>query len=572
MQKKNVVKPYVKQFYKGNRLNVAIVVFSLLLGMVVSMWISWLLQLIVDLISGVNIGFSFEEVVWLSVGLLLADAVFTTLKYFFLPRFMAKGMAQYKNYVYKKLSEKSVSAFSGENTSLYISALSNDTQVIKTGYLYNIFAIIYSALLLVSAIALMCYYSVILTVLSILFALLPFIAALATGNMMVTAEKTLSKKNQSYLETLKDSLIGFSVIKSFKAEAQMYRIFSNKIREAAKAEVTAQKRKILVQAIASASGNILQIGIFLVGAYFALSGGAISAGTAIVFVQLLNFVINPVQQIPQALAERKAAKALIEKLATALEENVREEGKTQKTELKNAIELRNITFGYKENKTVLNGVDFLFEKGKSYCVVGSSGSGKTTLLNMLTAANSIYSGAVYYDGTDLRDIASEALYEMVSVIQQNVFIFDASVRENITLFREFPKEEVERAVHLSGLSELIAERGEEYLCGENGKNLSGGEKQRIAIARSLLRKSQVLLVDEATASLDRETAFNVSSSLLALDGVTKIIVTHALEGGLLKKYDCILCMKNGRICEYGSFEELMERKGYFYSLYTVSQE
>lgn len=139
------------------------------------------------------------------------------------------------------------------------------------------------------------------------------------------------------------------------------------------------------------------------------------------------------------------------------------------------------------------------------------------------------------------------------------------------MFHEFPKAEVDRAIELSGLSKLIAERGEDYLCGENGSGLSGGEKQRISIARSLLKKSQVLLVDEATAALDAETAYQVSSAILGLDGVTSIVVTHALDEALLKRYDGIITLKNGSIVETGTFDELIAEKGYFYSLFTISQ-
>ena len=152
-----------------------------------------------------------------------------------------------------------------------------------------------------------------------------------------------------------------------------------------------------------------------------------------------------------------------------------------------------------------------------------------------------------------------------------MFIFNATIRENITLFADFPKEAVERAIRLSGLSQLIAERGEDYLCGENGSGLSGGEKQRISIARSLLKNAQVLLVDEATAALDAQTAHQVSHALLDLSGMTRIVVTHTLEESVLRRYDAILTLRDGRIAEQGSFEELMERRGYFYSLYTVSQ-
>ena len=373
------------------------------------------------------------------------------------------------------------------------------------------------------------------------------------------------------MSTLKDSLIGFAVIKSFRAEAQMCRIFSEAVKEVTDAKTFRKKMSILVNGLSASSGTILQFSIFLIGAYLALNGHGLSAGSVLVFVQLLNFVINPIGAIPQALAEIKASKTLIAKVAEALESNVREEGLGCKKELVTGITVDSLSFGYGEETPVLQDVNFTFGAGKSYAIVGSSGSGKSTLLNLLMASYDDYTGSICYDEAELRQISSDSLYEMVSVVQQNVFIFNASIRNNITMFSDFPREEVDRAIELSGLSKLIAERGEDYLCGENGSGLSGGEKQRISIARSLLKKSQVLLVDEATAALDAQIAFQVSNAILNLDGLTRIVVTHSLDENLLKKYDCVLTLKNGSIAESGSFDELMEKKGYFYSLFTVSQ-
>ena len=139
------------------------------------------------------------------------------------------------------------------------------------------------------------------------------------------------------------------------------------------------------------------------------------------------------------------------------------------------------------------------------------------------------------------------------------------------MFSDFPEEEIERAIRLSGLSELIREKGEDYLCGENGSGLSGGERQRISIARALLRKTPVLFVDEATASLDAETSFGVLDAILKLDGYTRIIVTHDLDESILRRCTGLFALKNGMVSEQGSFSELMDQKGYFYSLYTVAQ-
>ncbi|MBR5755892.1 MAG: ABC transporter ATP-binding protein, partial [Erysipelotrichaceae bacterium] len=161
--------------------------------------------------------------------------------------------------------------------------------------------------------------------------------------------------------------------------------------------------------------------------------------------------------------------------------------------------------------------------------------------------------------------------DLVSIIQQNVFVFNSTIRDNITMFSQFPEEEVDRAVRMSGLEKLIEEKGEDYLCGENGSGLSGGERQRISIARALLRKTPVLFVDEATASLDAETSFGVLDAILNLDGFTRAIVTHDLDENILRRCTGLFTLKNGKVAEKGTFDELMDRKDYFYSLFTVSQ-
>lgn len=571
MRKHNKLRPFTRQFYRGNGWRFTLAMVHTLLSTAAALMISWLLQIIIDLATGADTGFAFAQIVVLTACCLLLDAAAWGFAYLSKPRFITRGIGQYKNYIFERICEKGISAFSGENSAVYISALSNDAAAIEANYLGNIFVIVDCVLMFAGALALMFYYSPLLTLISIGLSVLPLLVSILTGGLVAKAEKQVSDKNASYMTTLKDSLEGFSVIKSFRAEARMCRIFADKVGEVSAAKCLRKKMSILVRLLSSFAGSFVQLGVFLIGAYLALNGSGLSAGSVLVFGQLMNFVINPIGTIPTALAEIKAAKALIFKIADALEGNVRGEGTENKNTLSSAITVRDLSFGYEREKPVLREVNCTFEAGRSYAIVGASGSGKSTLLNLLMASSSGYTGSICYDETPLQDICSESLYEMVSGVQQNVFIFNASIRDNITMFSEFPREEVDQAIKLSGLSALIDERGEDYLCGENGSGLSGGEKQRISIARSLLKKSQVLFVDEATASLDVQTAFLVSHAILDLDGLTRIVVTHALDETVLKRYDCVLTLKNGSIAETGTFDELMKKKGYFYSLYTVSQ-
>lgn len=565
------IRAYTKQFYRGNGVYFVLAMVQTALMVASQLLISWLLQQVIDLITGTDIGFTLGEVTALAIGTLFLMLFSYGFAYLSKPKFISKAIGQYQTYVFERLSRKGISAFYGENISLYISALSNDIAIIENNYLSNLFVMIDNIVIFVGALALMFWYSPTLTLISIGLTVLPLAASIFTGNMAADAEKKVSDRNEDYMSTLRDSLVGFSVIKSFRAEMQICRIYMEKVRAVSGSKCLKRKMYILVEMLSTLAGATVQFGVFLVGAYLALSGSAISAGSVLVFVQLLNYVVNPIGAIPQSLAQRNAARKLIEKLASSLDENIREEGSADKRELNDSINVCGLSFGYEEDKQVLKNIDLRFEKGKSYAIVGASGSGKSTLLNLLMASRSNYSGSILYDDTPIQEIASHALYDMVSVVQQNVFIFNASIRENITMFSEFPKEDVDRAIMLSGLSELIAQRGEDYLCGENGSGLSGGEKQRVSIARSLLKNAQVLLADEATAALDTETAARVTDSILNLVDVTRIVVTHDLDRPILERFDEIIVLKNGSVVEKGDFTSLMEKREYFYSLFTVSQ-
>lgn len=565
------IRPYTRQFYRKNGFCFALALVQIVLMTAANLLISWLIQQILDLVAGEQIAFSLSELMGISALCIAGIVAAFVCAYFSKPRFISRAIGQYKNYVFEQLSKKSISAFSTENTSLYISALSNDAAAIENNYLSNLFGIIEQSLMFVAALVMMFCYNPLLTVVSVALSLLPIVVSILAGSRVAVAEKHVSDQNEAYMSTLRDSLVGFSVIKSFRAELQMCRMFAEGVRQVSDAKEKRRKISILIQMFSSIARVVVQLGVFLVGAYLALSGQSVTVGTVLVFVQLLNYVLTPITQIPTYLAECKAAKALIRKLADALTQNIREEGMTEPHHLTDGIHLQDVSFGYEAGKPVLQDINFTFQAGKSYAIVGASGSGKSTLLNLLMASHREYAGSIRYDDVELKQISSHSLYEMVSVIQQNVFLFHSSIQDNITMFSDFPKEEVDRAIELSGLSALIASRGEQDLCGENGSGLSGGEKQRISIARSLLKKAQVLLVDEATAALDAQTAFQVSSAILDLHNLTRIVVTHSLDENLLKRYDCVLTLKNGRITESGSFEELMEKKGYLYSLFTISQ-
>ncbi len=571
MKHKPLARQLTAQFFRGNVPMFALAVFAALTGGTLNLIMTWLMQQLIDAASGLPGALPLGQLAWITGGFILLCAALMLLKYASEPRFIEKAMRQYKDFAFQKLTEKSISSFRAESTAAYLSALTNDAASIEADDLSQLLSVITKAVTFFGALAMMLWYSPLMTAIAAGVTVLPLIASLLTGGQLQAAEKRVSDQNRDFTAALSDCLGGFSVVKTFRAEKEIFRLFAESNRALEQEKFSRRRLKALVGMIGATTGIIAQLGVFLAGAYLALTGKGLTAGAVILFVNLMNFMIEPVAELPALLAARKAARGLIAKLADALEQDEVQPDGVQIAPLMRQLRLEDVRFSYDGETEILRGVSAVFDAGKAYAIVGASGSGKSTLLNLLTTPGMAYAGKILLDGTELRTVSPESLYETVSVIQQNVFVFNASIRDNVTMFRSFPPEELAQAVRRAQLEALLAERGEDYLCGENSSGLSGGEKQRISIARSLLKHASVLLADEATAALDAQTAHQVTDDILSLSGVTRIVVTHTLEQAALRRYDGILVLKDGRIAESGSFDDLMAQKGYFYALYTVSQ-
>ena len=569
--KKPLGKQLRGQFFYKNIPIFCLAVFAALAAGSLNLILSWIIQQLMDTAAGESGALSFRTLLLISAGFVLLCAGLSLLNYASQPRFLERAMRQYKDFAFKKLIGKSISSFRDESAAGYLSALTNDAASIETNYLAQMLAMITKAVTFIGALLLMCRYSLLMTAIAAGLTVLPLIASLLTGNRLQAVESRVSERNGEFTAALSDCLAGFTVVKNFKAEREIFRLFAQSNKALEHEKFTGRRIKTLVGMIGAVTGIFAQLGVFIAGVYLSMKGGSMTPSAVVLFVNLMNFIISPIAELPGLLACREAALGLVDKLAAALERSSSREGSETLNKLENGIRLENVSFAYEPGKTVLHGINAEFEAGKAYALVGGSGSGKSTLLNLLMAAETNYNGHILADGIELSDISTESLYGTMAAIQQNVFVFNASIKDNVSMFRDFPKTEMDEAIARAHLGALIRERGEDYLCGENGSGLSGGEKQRISIARSLLKKSSVLLADEVTAALDAQTAHRVSSDILDLQGITRIVVTHTLEESLLRRYDKIFVLRGGRIEEAGSFADLMANKGYFYALFTVAQ-
>ena len=485
-----------------------------------------------------------------------------------LPAFLRRAVSGYRRAIFDRLLGKGIGAFDGGE-----SALTNDVTTIETTYLEKIFTMVTEIVSLAGSVAMLLAQSVPLAVVAIVSALVPLAIGLASGGRLASRQRVVSDATGRFVGVVHDLACGFPLIKSFRAEPAARERF-----ETANGMLEADKRlrrrmELGIRALAMTAQGVSQLSVMFFGAWLALSGRGMTVGGILMATQLMNSIAQPIQGLPSIFAARRASLGLVGKLAQMLGENRERTGGTAlPASLAQGISLSNVTFGYDENRPVLSGLSVEFAAGGCYAVVGASGSGKSTLLSLLMGAHSNYDGRIAFDGRELRDASLESLWETVSLVRQNTFLFDATLRENVTMFANVDAAELESAVQRAGLASFVAAHGMDYPCGEGGSNLSGGERQRVCIARSLLHGSGVLLFDEATSALDQETADQVTRSVVALTGTTRIMVTHRLDAGQLRLFDGIVVLYDGRVCEQGTFDELMAvPDGYFRALYTVGE-
>lgn len=312
--------------------------------------------------------------------------------------------------------------------------------------------------------------------------------------------------------------------------------------------------------------------LFLFVSAYLIITGRITAGALVGLVQTAGTIVVPIQVLAQNIPKIKGAKPIIDRLNGFSAYHDRTFTGVATPTLNTGIAVRDLYFGYAEGQETIKGVNCFFKKGKKYAVIGKSGCGKTTLINLLTGYYAGFKGEILYDGMDMHQLDIEKLNEMSSVIHQNVYMFDESIRDNICLHKKVEAARLQMALQMSGVELFLGEdKTLDTPVGENGNNLSGGQRQRVAVARALVQEKSILILDEGTSAVDMQTAYEIENQLLKISDLTLITITHSLNPELLKAYDKILFMEDGIILEADSFEKLIDAKAAFYDFSAIKK-
>jgi len=460
--------------------------------------------------------------------------------------------------------------FNCKNTADYISALTNDIKLVEENYITSLLLVLQFSVAFIATIGILLYLSPLVTGFLFISMLLIFIVPSIFGKKLESKQMNLSNKLTSFTTVIKDMLSGYDVIKSYNLKKDAFEEFEGENEDLAKTKFEADKLLVINETLSQLLGMGTQFVAVFLSAYLVLKGN-ITMGTLIAIVQLSGSFIQPVIMIMSYAPKITSMTSVIKRLDDM--SNYKDSSFTGSEEpsFDRSIEISNVNFAYEENKSILENVDLKIKKNKKYAIVGPSGCGKSTLAKLVLGYYADYNGEIKYDDKEIRNVNIEKINKMISVIHQNVYMFDKNIKDNICLYKEFSNENISNILELSGADKFIneLEEGLDYFVGENGNNLSGGQRQRIAIARALIQQTPILVLDEGTSAIDMQTGYDIESRLLNLDNLTLITITHKMSQELLSLYDEIIFMEGGKIIEQGSFNDLIKKEEKFYDFYKL---
>jgi subfamily B ATP-binding cassette protein MsbA len=409
--------------------------------------------------------------------------------------------------------------------------------------------------------------------------LLTFVILLLFGYILQRAFKTIrpifrerAKINAEVTGRLTESLGGVRVVKGYHAEASESKVFATGVDRLLQNVISSLTAQSMMSLASTAVLGLVGALIMWLGAHQVVAG-SLTTGGYVTYVMFLAFMIAPIAQLVSIGTQLTEALAGLDRTTEILNEQM-EDSEPTRTEvlstIRGDIRFEDVTFAYEADKEVLHGISFESRPGTVTALVGSSGSGKSTIISLVCGFHTATGGRILVDGYDMAHVRLSSFREQLGVVLQETFLFDGTVRENVRFSRpDSTEEQLMAACRIARVDEFAESFPEGYdtIVGERGVKLSGGQRQRISIARAILADPRILILDEATSSLDSESEAMIQAGLQHLmQGRTTFVIAHRLS--TIRRADQILVVEHGLIVERGTHEELYAAKGRYYDLYT----
>lgn len=557
----SVMRSVKKNMYRRKALYL-IAFIVIILKAFLSVGLAVILQKLVDSFNNTSVLKVLNDVKYIIIFIIMF--VLVQMLYSYLTATIVKMvLSNLKDNTIKSILGLSIEGFKRDNTSKYISLLTNHIEDIEKDLLNSWITLLDMLIMLIFSVVMLFVYSPIIGGVSLIATLFSLVIPVFLSNYGNILKLKYSMKQEDLTRFTKDILNGFNLIKEYKVEYNILKKYNKKNSEV---EICRYKYNFalgIIMGISMFLGYIIFFIVIIVGLLLSVNN-SITVGTLIACVNLSNSLVNPVMNGLEQIFRIKSIKGVAEKFDVKEDINRKREFTINKPIEK--IEFKNVSFDYGNNRGIKN-INLSFEKGKKYLLVGTSGSGKSTILKLIAGFYGDFSGDILIDNKDIRKIEEESLSKVYSMVNQDSFLFDGTIEENIRFFQIVDESRINQAVKQAELEKIIEEQVDKIklYVGEDGSKLSGGEKQRIALARALVRDSEVLLLDEATSNLDNGLSLSIEKNILETPKMI-IAIAHRINKEMADKYDEIIAINEGEIVEVGSFNELIENKGYFYSL------
>lgn len=555
----------MKKYINKNRSLIMITLFLCIICAIASSFISIFLQRILDAALTLNSDYFVNEIIK-TIIFFIVILVFSFIYNLMTKKSICKILQTLRETLYTGMISMPIDQFQKKDTAEYLSNFSNDIKIIEENYLNPIFTVIENIVLFISSLIIMIKYDYIIAGFTLLSILLMIVLPSLAGISLQKKQDNYSSNFSIFTNKLKDILMGFEVIKyyniaKFKSEKFKkinYNLFESKY--------AVDKVLALSEMLSMLLALIMQLGVIILASYFVMEG-RITVGTLLALTQLATSLSQPLIQIFDNIPKLQSTKEVIEKI-NKIADSGYVELFSNKVKFNNKIVLSNINFQYEDERPILKNINLEIKKGKKYAIIGNNGCGKSTLVKLLSGYFSNYSGTIYYDDIPISNKNREGLYNIISMVQQNIFLFNESIKDNICLYTNYPNEKINEVIKVSGLLESLNYKdiSLDYLVKENGHNLSGGQKQRIAFARALIQNKPIIIMDEGTSAMEQKTSYELEKFLLNNELLTVMIITHKIDEKNLKNYDYIIVMDNGEVKEIDNYYNLIEKQGELYKL------
>lgn len=462
--------------------------------------------------------------------------------------FMRNTILTVRHQAFDKIINMSFKEYSKKSKEVYISNLINDINTFEKKFFISFLNFAIDVSMFLMACVCLVVLDIKLSLIMIVVSGFLFILSSFFSKKTIALLEQVSVANEEFTVDMANTFNGMEILKLNNIEDKF-------LHKSIKTIHGMEKRKFLSNIFTEMQHNLVRIigYVIMVGVTIYISleiGNGLSLGIAAFIFQLCSRMsFNLIGAFP-LWNEMKASAKIYEKITDSKDNSVGKGEGSRGFSFKDKIEVKDVSFSY-GNKQIMEHAAFTIEYGKKYLIKGASGAGKSTLMKLLAMTYDDYAGEIKVDGVDFKEISEHSFNKQVGFIYQDVFLFEDTIRNNISLYKEIPEERIEFAVNVCGLDKVFADKkkGIDEMLLENGKNLSGGQRQRISIARAIAKDSDILFVDEGTSSLNEELGREIEKVFLQLPK-TVIAISHRYYAGVTEQYDYVLEIKNGHVHQY----------------------